>query len=84
NQPIDCRFSLRPISLLFTGDENNRGFTEKDISYVSSIQVRNYPMNEEEMEALGGPTAEGISPDIRYDLNPNIQRPSDESASAIR
>jgi hypothetical protein len=52
---VDGRFALNPLMLLFTDDDD-----ETLDGYVSSIQVRDGKMLDEEIAALGGPTAGGI------------------------
>lgn len=52
---LDDRFALDPTLLLFT-DENG----ETTPGFVNSIQLRDVKMTDEEIAALGGPTASGI------------------------
>ncbi|MBT3374895.1 MAG: hypothetical protein HN742_08145 [Lentisphaerae bacterium] len=52
--PIDGRHAIRPVSLLFT-DDNETGYL-----FVSSLQLRNYAMTEGEIAELGGPEPDGI------------------------
>lgn len=53
---VDGRFSLASSALLFADEDG-----ESQVAYINSIQIRNYAMDVDEIRALGGPTAEGIS-----------------------
>jgi hypothetical protein len=52
---LDGRHSMLDRAILF-GDESGEGL----LHYVNSIQFRNYKMRDFELEALGGPDANGI------------------------
>ncbi len=52
---LDGRFSMGPAALLFA-DENE----ENAAGFVNSVQVRDEALTEEEVAALGGPTADGV------------------------
>jgi hypothetical protein len=52
---LDGRFSLLPVLLLFTDDD-----WETSAGYVNSIQFHNVKLTDEQIAALGGPSAEGI------------------------
>lgn len=53
---LDGRYSLAPTVVLF-GDEDG----DSQPACLNSVQVRNYTMDENEIAALGGPDARGIS-----------------------
>ncbi len=57
NQSLDnTRRSLAPTAILFAdGDQD-----ERRMMYVSSVQIRAGRLTNEEIEAMGGPTAEGL------------------------
>jgi hypothetical protein len=52
---LDGEFSLLPAILLFTDDDG-----ETTAGYVNSIQFHNVKLTDEQIAALGGPSAEGI------------------------
>ena len=52
---IDNRWTMRRVALLFADDT-----AETWPGYVSSVQVRNYPMSAFDIAALGGPDPAGI------------------------
>jgi hypothetical protein len=53
---VDSRFALPPEFFMFgDGDDN-----ERSECYVNSIQIRQGALTDEEVAALGGPSAEGI------------------------
>ena len=53
---LDSRFALSPEVFLFgDGDDN-----ERSEAYVNSIQIRAGTLSDEEVAALGGPSADGI------------------------
>jgi hypothetical protein len=57
NQGLDnSRRALQPTVILFAdGDQD-----ERRVMWVNSIQIRSAPLSKAEMEALGGPSANGI------------------------
>lgn len=55
DEGLDGRFSLDETILLFAEPA-----FYSSAGYVNSVQIRDYAMSSEEMEALGGPTAAGI------------------------
>jgi hypothetical protein len=52
---IDSQFSLGPALLLFTDNDN-----ETAAGYVNSIEILDIPLTDDQMAALGGPTAAGF------------------------
>lgn len=52
---LDGRYALGPTARLFADDDN-----EVNTFYVNSIQVRDGKMTDDEIAALGAPTADGI------------------------
>jgi hypothetical protein len=55
SEELDARFSLPPAILLFTDDD-----WETRTGYVNSIQFHDVKLTDEQIAALGGPSAEGI------------------------
>jgi hypothetical protein len=55
-QGLDGRHAMMDRAILF-GDESGEGLQ----CYLNSVQFRNYKMRDSELEALGGPDANGIS-----------------------
>jgi hypothetical protein len=53
---LNGRYSLPPKALLLADDNG-----ESQEAYFNSIQIRNYLMSSDEVRALGGATAQGIS-----------------------
>lgn len=53
---LDSRFALPPEIVLFQDGDDN----EQSSAYINTIQIREGRMSEEEIAALGGPSADGI------------------------